>query len=55
MNLEQLVPTPGSRTKPYRKGRGIGSGIGKTSGKGEKGQKASRIESLEYNGRLVWR
>ena len=40
MNLEQLVPTPGSRTKPYRKGRGIGSGNGKTSGKGHKGQNA---------------
>ena len=40
MNLEQLVPTPGSRTKPYRKGRGIGSGNGKTAGKGHKGQKA---------------
>ena len=40
MNLEQLVPTPGSRTKPYRKGRGIGSGNGKTAGKGHKGQNA---------------
>ena len=40
MNLEQLVPTPGSRTQPYRKGRGIGSGNGKTAGKGHKGQNA---------------
>ena len=40
MNLEQLVPAPGSRTKPYRKGRGIGSGNGKTAGKGHKGQNA---------------
>ena len=40
MNLEQLVPAPGSRTKPYRKGSGIGSGNGKTAGKGHKGQNA---------------
>ena len=40
MNLSELVPAPGSRTKPYRKGRGIGSGNGKTAGKGHKGQNA---------------
>ena len=40
MNLNELVPAPGSRTKPYRKGRGIGSGNGKTAGKGHKGQNA---------------
>ena len=40
MELNELVPAPGSRTKPYRKGRGIGSGNGKTAGKGHKGQKA---------------
>jgi len=40
MNLNELVPAPGARTKPYRKGRGIGSGNGKTAGKGHKGQNA---------------
>ncbi|MBQ7668376.1 MAG: 50S ribosomal protein L15 [Clostridia bacterium] len=40
MELNELVPAVGSRTKPYRKGRGIGSGNGKTAGKGHKGQNA---------------
>lgn len=40
MNLHELKPTPGSRRKPTRKGRGIGSGLGKTAGRGHKGQKA---------------
>ena len=40
MELNELVPAPGSRTKHYRKGRGIGSGNGKTAGKGHKGQNA---------------
>lgn len=37
--LSRLAPPPGSRTKPKRKGRGVGSGLGKTAGKGQKGQK----------------
>lgn len=40
MNLHELKPTPGSRHKPTRKGRGVGSGLGKTAGRGHKGQKA---------------
>ncbi|HBL35714.1 MAG TPA: 50S ribosomal protein L15 [Firmicutes bacterium] len=40
MRLEDLRPASGSRTTPKRVGRGIGSGLGKTSGKGHKGQKA---------------
>ena len=40
MNLSQLSPAPGSRPKATRVGRGIGSGLGKTSGRGHKGQKA---------------
>lgn len=40
MQLHQLKPVPGSRPKPTRVGRGIGSGLGKTSGRGHKGQKA---------------
>ena len=38
MNLNELQATEGSRSKHYRKGRGIGSGNGKTAGKGHKGQ-----------------
>ena len=40
MKLHELQPTPGSKTKAKRLGRGIGSGLGKTSGKGHKGAKA---------------
>jgi len=40
MNLSQLSPAPGSRPKATRVGRGTGSGLGKTSGRGHKGQKA---------------
>ena len=36
MNLHDLRPTEGSRTAPKRLGRGTGSGLGKTSGKGHK-------------------
>jgi large subunit ribosomal protein L15 len=35
--IEELKPTPGSRTKKKRLGRGPGSGLGKTSGRGHKG------------------
>lgn len=38
--LHELKPAPGSRTKPTRKGQGHGSGLGKTAGRGHKGQKA---------------
>ena len=40
MNLNTLSPTPGSKFAKRRLGRGIGSGLGKTSGKGHKGQKS---------------
>jgi len=40
MNLNQLSPAPGSNKPAWRKGRGIGSGNGKTGGRGHKGQKA---------------
>jgi large subunit ribosomal protein L15 len=40
MNLHELSPAPGSVRKAYRKGRGAGSGNGKTGGRGHKGQKA---------------
>jgi large subunit ribosomal protein L15 len=37
MQLDSMKPAPGSRTKRKRLGRGTGSGLGKTSGKGHKG------------------
>lgn len=40
MKLHELTPAPGSKTKRVRVGRGLGSGLGKTSGKGHKGQNA---------------
>jgi len=40
MKLNELTSVPGSRKEPKRIGRGIGSGQGKTAGKGHKGQKA---------------
>ena len=40
MKLHELSPVPGSNVAPKRKGRGHGSGNGKTAGKGHKGQKA---------------
>jgi len=38
MKLHELTPAAGSRSDAYRKGRGIGSGNGKTAGRGHKGQ-----------------
>jgi large subunit ribosomal protein L15 len=40
MRLHDLFPAPGSNTPKTRRGRGIGSGLGKTAGRGHKGQKA---------------
>ena len=40
MNLNELSPAEGSKTAVKRRGRGPGSGNGKTAGKGHKGQKA---------------
>jgi len=40
MNLSELKPAEGSKHNSFRKGRGHGSGNGKTAGKGHKGQKA---------------
>lgn len=40
MNLHDLRPVEGSTSAPKRVGRGTGSGLGKTSAKGHKGQKA---------------
>lgn len=40
MRLNQIKPAPGSKRPRKRVGRGIGSGLGKTAGRGHKGQKA---------------
>jgi large subunit ribosomal protein L15 len=48
MKLNELHDNPGARLKSKRLGRGIGSGKGKTSGKGVKGQKAR--EGVALNG-----
>jgi large subunit ribosomal protein L15 len=40
MRLNELKPQEGSKQSPKRVGRGIGSGLGKTCGRGHKGQKA---------------
>ena len=40
MRLNSLSPAPGARKNAKRVGRGIGSGTGKTAGRGHKGQKS---------------
>ena len=40
MRLNTLSPAPGSKKAPKRVGRGIGSGLGKTAGRGHKGLKS---------------
>ena len=52
MNLNTLSPTPGSKFARKRVGRGIGSGLGKTCGKGHKGQKSRSggITKINFEG-----
>ncbi len=40
MKLNEISASPGARTKAFRKGRGHGTGNGKTAGRGHKGQNA---------------
>lgn len=42
MHLNSLSPAPGHKAPKLRVGRGIGSGLGKTCGRGHKGQKARK-------------
>jgi len=42
MHLNELHPAPGSKKLKTRVGRGAGSGLGKTSGRGQKGQGARK-------------
>src|SRR5438874_12325101 len=51
--LSKLSPPEGAVTKERRIGRGVGSGLGKTSGRGQKGQKArskGNINKLHFQG-----
>jgi len=47
LTLGNLSPNPGSRKSKKRLGRGHGSGLGKTSGKGHKGQKSRSGGSIK--------
>ncbi len=40
MRLNTIKPAPGSRSAAKRVGRGVGSGVGKTCGRGQKGQRS---------------
>lgn len=51
--LSKLMKPEGATTTPRRIGRGVGSGLGKTSGRGQKGQKArskGNINKLHFQG-----
>ena len=50
MNLNELQPAAGSRKSRNRVGRGTSSGNGKTSGRGQKGQKARGKVRLGFEG-----
>ena len=54
MQLGKIKCPPGSRKKPKRLGQGVGSGKGKTSGKGHKGQRsrsgAKRGRRIDFEG-----
>ena len=55
MKLDELRPAAGSSREAYRKGRGHGSGNGKTAGRGHKGQKArsgSRKQATFQGGQM---
>ncbi|WP_240494955.1 50S ribosomal protein L15 [Moraxella lincolnii] len=46
MRLNELSPAPGAKKKALRRGRGIGSGLGKTGGRGVKGQTSRSGSSI---------
>jgi large subunit ribosomal protein L15 len=51
MKLNELAPNPGARKARKRVGRGIGSGMGKTSTRGQKGQRArSGVATRTFEG-----
>ena len=49
MRIDTLSPAEGATRPAKRLGRGIGSGLGKTSGKGHKGQWARRVPKRGFN------
>ena len=53
MKLNELSPAVGSTKEAYRKGRGAGSGNGKTAGRGHKGQKARSGGGLAVAGAVT--
>ena len=46
LKLNELSPAPGAKKTAQRRGRGIGSGLGKTGGRGVKGQKSRTGSSI---------
>ncbi|MGQ9525621.1 MAG: 50S ribosomal protein L15 [Armatimonadota bacterium] len=50
MRLNDLSPAPGAHRERKRVGRGIGSGHGRTSGRGTKGQKARNTVRIGFEG-----
>jgi large subunit ribosomal protein L15 len=48
--LKNLTPPKGAHKKPKRVGRGFGSGLGKTSGRGQKGQRARSKVAIWFEG-----
>ena len=50
MNLDSMKPPKGSRRAPKRVGRGPGSGLGKTSARGHKGQRARNTVARGFEG-----
>jgi len=48
MHLNTLSPAAGAKTEKKRPGRGIGSGLGKTAGRGHKGQKSRSGSSVRW-------
>ncbi len=49
MKLHELKTTPGSRTRRTRVGRGDGSGLGGTAGRGEKGQRSRTGAAIRHH------
>jgi large subunit ribosomal protein L15 len=47
IKINELRDNPGARKSRVRVGRGIGSGLGKTAGRGQKGQKSRSIKGFE--------
>ena len=52
--LSNLKPRPGAHKKAKRIGRGFASGDGKTSGRGQKGQRARSKVAIWFDYTVVW-